>query len=607
MNRFLLLLILMGMGQTLSAQYVYTIKADSVKITNTCDTAELIIENHTQTVPGFLYNKGRGRTEFRRGAIKINDSTYVVGGDTIKAMPPGIAWLTKGNSNINDGVNFLGTTDQASLVVRTNNTERARVTGNTGNLLVGGANDNGAKLQVYGKQTIVGNQDVTQLAIKLPASPSILTPIIQLQDNTGASLFDLRVDSSSISMGAGAGSSSQSAANSNIAIGRAALASNTTGHHNFAIGMQTLAKNTTGSYNVAMGNGIGEGPALYYNTTGICNVALGINALYGNSTGNSNVAIGQDPLKWNGSGSNNVAIGKGAMSSVTGGSFNVAIGGGALASSLTNTTHNQNVGIGVGAAQQQQFGINNVVMGYFTNFAYGAGDNNTIIGANSNVITGSNNILLGSASMMQGVSNTTIIGQGIANCQLNNLVVLGRADQNTLVGATNSFSDNSARLQVNGSQTTSANLGVGGITSMSAKVHIAGSDGSAGTAPVKLTAGAVLATPENGAIEFDGNDLYLTENAARYKLAKTIGGQITTNFGGTALSAFTAVPATLTVTGAQPGDVVNVSANTGAVNPPSIIITAYVTSANTVTLQAYNASNSAVTIASDTYKVRVIK
>src|SRR4051812_26726321 len=111
MNRLLLLLILLGMGQAASAQYIYKIKADSVLITNTCDTAELIIENHTQTVPGFLYNKGRGRTEFRRAAVKISDSIYVVGGDTIKVMAPGVAWLINGNSNINDGVNFLGTTN----------------------------------------------------------------------------------------------------------------------------------------------------------------------------------------------------------------------------------------------------------------------------------------------------------------------------------------------------------------------------------------------------------------------------------------------------------------------------------------------------------------
>ncbi|MBO9204510.1 MULTISPECIES: hypothetical protein [Niastella] len=48
MKRILFLLVLLCLEKTLSAQtprtpYVYSIKADSVKITNSCDTAELII------------------------------------------------------------------------------------------------------------------------------------------------------------------------------------------------------------------------------------------------------------------------------------------------------------------------------------------------------------------------------------------------------------------------------------------------------------------------------------------------------------------------------------------------------------------------------------
>lgn len=49
----------------LHAQYVYKIKADTVRIYNTCDTAELVLQNRTQNVAGFLYNKGQGVTEFR--------------------------------------------------------------------------------------------------------------------------------------------------------------------------------------------------------------------------------------------------------------------------------------------------------------------------------------------------------------------------------------------------------------------------------------------------------------------------------------------------------------------------------------------------------------
>jgi hypothetical protein len=82
MKNLFILTIVLFLSSTLSAQYVYTIKADSVKITNNCDTAELILENHTQNVLGFLYNKGKGRTEFRR-ATKLNDSTLIFGDDTL--------------------------------------------------------------------------------------------------------------------------------------------------------------------------------------------------------------------------------------------------------------------------------------------------------------------------------------------------------------------------------------------------------------------------------------------------------------------------------------------------------------------------------------------
>ena len=86
------------------AQYVYTINADSVKITNHCDTAELILENHTQTVPGFLFNKGRGRTEFRRALIQADDTTFLLGGDTLRTNAFSL-WRRNGAHiyNINTG------------------------------------------------------------------------------------------------------------------------------------------------------------------------------------------------------------------------------------------------------------------------------------------------------------------------------------------------------------------------------------------------------------------------------------------------------------------------------------------------------------------------
>lgn len=64
------------------AQFVHVIKADSVLITNDSCTAELNLENSTKNVKGFLYNKGNGRTEFRK-VMKLNDTTFIMGGDTL--------------------------------------------------------------------------------------------------------------------------------------------------------------------------------------------------------------------------------------------------------------------------------------------------------------------------------------------------------------------------------------------------------------------------------------------------------------------------------------------------------------------------------------------
>ncbi|WP_207513822.1 hypothetical protein [Longitalea luteola] len=146
MKRILFVLALLCLEKTLHAQtpYIYTIKADSVKITNTCDTAELIIENHTQHVPGFLFNKGRGRTEFRRPLSKVSDSIYLVGVDTLSLSG---AWLQGGNTFGTTG--FFGTRDNNHIDFYTDNTKRGRWT-NTGNLLIGGDTDYGYNLAVNG-------------------------------------------------------------------------------------------------------------------------------------------------------------------------------------------------------------------------------------------------------------------------------------------------------------------------------------------------------------------------------------------------------------------------------------------------------------------------
>ncbi len=88
-----------------------------------------------------------------------------------------------------------------------------------------------------------------------------------------------------------------------MAIGRAALYSNTTGIDNSATGVSALQNNTTGIRNTASGFN-----ALATNTTGSANTAYGAYSLYGLTTGSYNVDIGYN----NGApttGSRNITIG----------------------------------------------------------------------------------------------------------------------------------------------------------------------------------------------------------------------------------------------------------------------------------------------------------
>src|SRR5262249_54645984 len=118
-----------------------------------------------------------------------------------------------------------------------------------------------------------------------------------------------------------------------------ALFGNTTGADNTAVGDLALESNTTGVSNTAVGTA-----ALASNTTADNNTATGYQALFSNTTGFSNTAIGNAALQGNVIGESNVAVGDGAGNLLTS-SFNVLIGAGA-GSNLT--TGGDNIMIGAG-------------------------------------------------------------------------------------------------------------------------------------------------------------------------------------------------------------------------------------------------------------------
>jgi hypothetical protein len=105
-----------------------------------------------------------------------------------------------------------------------------------------------------------------------------------------------------------------------MAGGGFALYSNTTGDFNTAVGDSALYSTTTGASNTAVGDS-----ALYSTTTGASNTATGLVALFHNTTGGGNTANGAQALGFN-NGDNNTALGVLALGSCSTGSGNIALG-----------------------------------------------------------------------------------------------------------------------------------------------------------------------------------------------------------------------------------------------------------------------------------------
>jgi Repeat of unknown function (DUF5907) len=60
--------------------------------------------------------------------------------------------------------------------------------------------------------------------------------------------------------------------------------------------------------------------------------------------------------------------------------------------------------------------------------------------------------------------------------------------------------------------------GFNGVTGPTAQVHLNAADGTASSAPLKFEPGTLLATEENGALEYDGSKLYITSGGVRSEL-----------------------------------------------------------------------------------------
>jgi hypothetical protein len=147
----------------------------------------------------------------------------------------------------------------------------------------------------------------------------------------------------------------------------------------------------------------------------------------------------------------------------------------------------------------------------------------------------------------------------------------------------------------------SGNIGVG-VSTPSSLLHLG--SGTNNNPPLKLTSGTNLTTPQAGSVEFDGTNYFATTGTTRFTLAKTLTNTASLDFPSTAANTFSIL--TVTVTGAVDGDPVTVG-------PPSASIignssyTAFVSSANTVTIRLINHSAASIDPSAGTFRVAVLK
>lgn len=316
----------------------------------------------------------------------------------------------------------------------------------------------------------------------------------------------------------------------NVAVGYNALRDNQSGSRNVALGYIALSQNISGHRNIALGSF-----SLTRNTHGINNIALGADSLFANTTGNYNIALGLAALAESVTGDGNVAIGTAALATINGSNYNIAIGDYALAfmaasayssvaighDALRNATVSPNTAIGDEAALSTTTGADNVAIGWNALRNNVTGDRNIAIGnsAGSGAVGGSliRNIIIGGNSgtaMTTGANYNTIIGHSAAGTMTtgNNNILLGYNTQ--IPAATNTFYLNIGNTIYGWMGANQKQIGIN-VTNPSARMHLPASTIAAGSAPLKLNPGVLMTTPESGAWEFDGTNLYFTVGSTR--------------------------------------------------------------------------------------------
>ncbi len=182
------------------------------------------------------------------------------------------SWNVTGNSGTTTS-NFVGNTDSVALIFRTNDLERARITPNGGNLLLGVTVNAGYKLDVNGNIRVATNAIINGYTIGRPGN-------VDGNMIFGANVLpNITTGTRNIAMGANAGRYNKTGSN-NVAIGHEAMShvDDTAMIGGTAVGNSTR---TTSYYGSAFGSSA---------MAGLYGTAIGSSA---SSSGQSTVALGR--------------------------------------------------------------------------------------------------------------------------------------------------------------------------------------------------------------------------------------------------------------------------------------------------------------------------
>lgn len=249
MKKYLILTVILFLSNIIQAQYVRSVKADTVRVTNDSCNAELILENSTKDTAGYLFNTGKGQTIFKKPLVYLGNGTYALGLDTI--------WAGVSNGHDLQSITTLGNSTSNSLHIGQD------------------SYFNGVRIGVGGATTISN----TILGVDAFSSNTFPGSENNIAIGYHAMKFVNNAD-----------------ADANIAIGESSLFESTSGKNNVALGFRTLRLNSTGSANTAIGHQAMFGfPWVNYNE-GDSNVAVGFQSMVYHYRGHGNVAAGYESL-----------------------------------------------------------------------------------------------------------------------------------------------------------------------------------------------------------------------------------------------------------------------------------------------------------------------